>query len=151
LSFSFAFNAGTSWPPESFDNIFPFTGRLVTILNNNKNILQCLRFAVYASKRIIDAGLPARKGFVNNFFMPTQKLKSKTRVGSKEIKVYDEPRGLFQMLMENRELDKEYKDTLERQHALSTRWNFNRMSTSLFPLLCQRLVQTNRIQTQERE
>ncbi|MDR2447810.1 MAG: hypothetical protein LBD58_11095 [Treponema sp.] len=95
--------------------------------------------------------MPARKGFVNNFFMPTQKLKSKTRVGSKEIKVYDEPRGLFQMLMENRELDKEYKDTLERQHALSTRWNFNRMSTSLFPLLCQRLVQTNRIQTQERE
>jgi hypothetical protein len=26
-----------------------------------------------------------------NFFMPTQKLKSKTRVGSKEIKVYDGP------------------------------------------------------------
>jgi hypothetical protein len=28
---------------------------------------------------------------VLNFFMPTQKLKSKTRIGSKEIKVYDEP------------------------------------------------------------
>jgi hypothetical protein len=30
-----------------------------------------------------------------NFFMPSQKLKSKTRVGSKEIKVYDEPRSPF--------------------------------------------------------
>jgi hypothetical protein len=30
-----------------------------------------------------------------HFFMPTQKLKSKTRSGSKEIKVYDEPRSLL--------------------------------------------------------
>jgi hypothetical protein len=39
-----------------------------------------------------------------NFFMPTQKLKSKTRMGSKKIKVYDEPRSPFQRLMESREL-----------------------------------------------
>jgi hypothetical protein len=33
--------------------------------------------------------------------MPTQKRKSKTRVGSKEIKVYDEPSCPFQRLMEH--------------------------------------------------
>jgi len=39
-----------------------------------------------------------------NFFMPTQKLKSKTKVGSREIKVYDEPRSPFQRLTESAEL-----------------------------------------------
>jgi hypothetical protein len=47
-----------------------------------------------------------------NFFMPTQKLTSKTRVGSKEIKVYDELRSPFQRLLESRELSQERKDAL---------------------------------------
>jgi hypothetical protein len=33
--------------------------------------------------------------------MPAQKLKSKTRVGSQEIKVYDEPGSPFIWLAEN--------------------------------------------------
>jgi hypothetical protein len=50
--------------------------------------------------------------------MPTQKLKTKTRVGSKEIKVYDEPRSPFQRLMESGELSQERKDALATQCAL---------------------------------
>jgi hypothetical protein len=50
-------------------------------------------------------------GSLLNFFMPTQKLISKTRVGSKEINVYDEPESPFQRLMENGELPQEYKGT----------------------------------------
>jgi len=40
-----------------------------------------------------------------NFFMPTQKLKNKIRIGSKEIKVYDVPKSPFQWLMESRQTD----------------------------------------------
>jgi hypothetical protein len=42
-----------------------------------------------------------------DFFMPTQKLVSKTRVGSKEIRVYDEPRSPFLRLIESAELPQE--------------------------------------------
>ena len=47
-----------------------------------------------------------------NFFMPTQKLKSKTRIGSKEIKVYDEPKSPFQRLMESSKTPEKTKDLL---------------------------------------
>jgi hypothetical protein len=53
-----------------------------------------------------------------NFFMPTQKLLSKTRVGSKEIKVRDEPRSPYIRLMESTELSIEIKDSLKKQIAL---------------------------------
>jgi hypothetical protein len=53
-----------------------------------------------------------------NFFMPTQRLKSKTRVGSREIKVYDEPRSPFQRLSEYTALPQTYMDTLKAQCAL---------------------------------
>jgi hypothetical protein len=52
-----------------------------------------------------------------NFFMPTRKLKSKTRIGSKEIKVYDEPRSPFARLLESAELPHERKDSLSVQCA----------------------------------
>ena len=53
-----------------------------------------------------------------NFFMPTQKLKSKTRVGSKESKVYDAPRSSFQRLVESERVKQETKDVLAAQIAL---------------------------------
>ena len=53
-----------------------------------------------------------------NFFMPTQKLKNKTRIGSREIKVYDLPRSPFQRLSESAELPLEIKDALAAQCAL---------------------------------
>jgi hypothetical protein len=53
-----------------------------------------------------------------DFFMPAQKLTSKTRVGSKEIKVYDEPRGPFFRLIGSAELPLVCKDALKAQHAL---------------------------------
>jgi hypothetical protein len=45
-------------------------------------------------------------------FMPTQKFKSKTRVDSKETKVYNEPRSPFRRLLECAQLPREYKDSL---------------------------------------
>jgi hypothetical protein len=86
-----------------------------------------------------------------NFFMPTQKLKSKTRLGSKEIKVYDEPRSPFQRLMENGELPRKYKDTLERQCALYYPVELQQNVNKAILRLRQRLAQTNPIQTQEQE
>jgi transposase InsO family protein len=53
-----------------------------------------------------------------NFFMPSRKLKSKTRVGSKEIKVYDDPASPFQRLMESAELSQDAKDRLTELIAL---------------------------------
>jgi hypothetical protein len=53
-----------------------------------------------------------------NSFMPTQKLTSKTRVGSKKIRGYDEPRNPFQRLLESGELSRERKDALATQCAL---------------------------------
>jgi hypothetical protein len=54
-----------------------------------------------------------------DFFIPTQKLKSKTRVGSREIRVYDEPRSPFQRLVECGELSQECKDSLKAYGLLS--------------------------------
>ncbi|MDR2042128.1 MAG: DDE-type integrase/transposase/recombinase [Tannerella sp.] len=84
-----------------------------------------------------------------NFFIPTQKLKSKTRVGSKEIKVYDEPRSPFQRLMENGELPQAYKDTLAAQCALYNPVELQQNVNKAILRLRQRLAQVNRTQTQE--
>jgi hypothetical protein len=49
-----------------------------------------------------------------NFFMPTMKLASKVKVGSKEIKKYDTPRSPYQRLMESAALSPEVKAELTR-------------------------------------
>jgi hypothetical protein len=85
-----------------------------------------------------------------NFFMPTQKLKSKTRVGSKEIKVYDEPRSPFRRLLECAQLPRKYKDSFRAQCALYNPVELQQNVNKAILRLRQRLVQTNRIQTQER-
>jgi hypothetical protein len=84
-----------------------------------------------------------------NFFMPTQKLKSKTRVGSKEIKVYDEPRSPFQRLMECTALARERKDSLKDHCALYNPVELQHSVNKAILRLRQRLAQANRIQTQE--
>jgi hypothetical protein len=86
-----------------------------------------------------------------NFFMPTQKLKSKTRVGSKESKVYDEPRSPFQRLLECTELPQEYKDRLKAQCALYNPVLLQQNVNKAILRLRQRLAQVNRIKTQEQE
>jgi hypothetical protein len=49
-----------------------------------------------------------------NFFMPTMKLVSKVKVGSKEIKKYAAPRSPYQRLMESEALPPEVKAELAR-------------------------------------
>jgi hypothetical protein len=46
--------------------------------------------------------------------MPTMKLESKVKIGSKEIKKYDEPRSLYQRLLESEALSPEVKAELTR-------------------------------------
>jgi hypothetical protein len=53
-----------------------------------------------------------------NFFMPSQKLKSKIRIGSREVKTCDEPRIPFQRLLERVSPPPACRDTLKSQHAL---------------------------------
>jgi hypothetical protein len=86
-----------------------------------------------------------------NFFMPTQKLKSKTRVGSKEIKVYDEPSSPFQRLTENSRLPQAYKDTLNARCALYNPVELQQNVNKAILRLRQRLAQPNRIQMRKQE
>jgi hypothetical protein len=83
--------------------------------------------------------------------MPTQKLKSKTRVGSKEIKVYDEPRSPFQRLMEPTGPAQEIKDRLTEQIALYNPVGLQHNVNKAILRLRRRLAQANRINNKERE
>jgi transposase InsO family protein len=82
-----------------------------------------------------------------NFFMPTQKLKSKTRVGSKELKVYDEPKSPFQRLMESPETPENTKNALLAQIALYNPVELQHTVNKAIIRLRQRLAQSNRIIT----
>lgn len=47
-----------------------------------------------------------------NFFTPVMKLKSKTRIGGRIVKVHDEPKTPFERLLESQHLSQEEKQTL---------------------------------------
>jgi hypothetical protein len=49
-----------------------------------------------------------------DFFMPTMKLVSKVRIGSKEIRKYDEPVSLYHRLMNSPALTQEVKGNLQQ-------------------------------------
>jgi hypothetical protein len=83
-----------------------------------------------------------------NFFMPTQKLKSKTRVGSKEIKVYDEPKSPFQRLIESNVVPQKIKDVLPKRIALYNPVELQHNVNIAILRLRQRLAQGSRIKTQ---
>jgi hypothetical protein len=83
--------------------------------------------------------------------MPTQKLASKTRVGSKEVKAYDEPKSSFQRLMESAEAPQETKDTLQAQIALYNLVELQHNVNKAIMHLRQRLAQSNRIITKGQE
>ncbi|MDR2095093.1 MAG: hypothetical protein LBP76_06195, partial [Treponema sp.] len=51
-------------------------------------------------------------------FLPTKKLESKVKVGSKEIKNYDEPRSPYRRLLESNALPPEIKAELIRLYGL---------------------------------
>ncbi|MDR1985379.1 MAG: transposase, partial [Treponema sp.] len=53
-----------------------------------------------------------------NFFMPTMKLDSKVKGGSKEFKKYDAPRSPYQRLLESEALSSEVKAELTRSCGL---------------------------------
>jgi hypothetical protein len=79
-----------------------------------------------------------------NFFMPTQKPKNKARIGSKEIKVYDEPQSPFQRLIESAELPQGCPcDACALYNPVELQQHVNKA------ILRQWLAQINRIQTQE--
>ena len=80
-----------------------------------------------------------------NYFMPTQKLKSKKRVGSKEIKVYDEPKSPFQRLIESSQTPVETKKSLLAQIALYNPVELQHNVNKAIIRLRQRLAQSNRI------
>jgi hypothetical protein len=84
-----------------------------------------------------------------NFFMPTQKLKSKTRAGSKEIKVYDEPRSPFQRLTESAQLPRQIKNSLSAQAALYNPVELQHNVNKAVLRLRRRLDQLNRLNTAE--
>jgi transposase InsO family protein len=79
-----------------------------------------------------------------NLFMPTQKLKSKTRVGSKEIKVRDEPKSPFHRLMVSDVLPMKIKDSLSAQIALYNPVELQHNVNKAILHLRQHLAQLNR-------
>ena len=84
-----------------------------------------------------------------NFFMPSQKLKSKTRVGSKETKVYDEPKSPFQRLMESPHTPQKTKELLLGQIALYNPVELQHNGNKAIIRLRQRLAQLNRTTARE--
>jgi hypothetical protein len=82
-----------------------------------------------------------------NFFMPTTKLKSKTRVGSKETRVYDIPRSPYQRLMEMKGLPQKVRDALTAQYALYNPVQLQHTVNTAILRLRQRLAQGNRKKT----
>ncbi|MCL2289264.1 MAG: DDE-type integrase/transposase/recombinase [Bacteroidetes bacterium] len=84
-----------------------------------------------------------------NFFMPTQKLKSKTRIGSKEIKVYDEPISPFQRLMDSSQTPEKIKVLLLEKIALYNPVELQHNVNKAILRLRRRLAQSNRIITKE--
>ena len=84
-----------------------------------------------------------------NFFMPTQKLIRKTRIGSKEIKVYDKPISPFQRLSKSKEVQQEIKDSLSAQLALYNPVVLQHNASKAIVRLRQRLAQPNRIIAKE--
>jgi hypothetical protein len=83
--------------------------------------------------------------------MPTQKLKTKTRIGSKEIKVYDEPKSPFQRLIESQEVLQKTKDFLKRNIALYNPVELQHNVNKAILRLRQRLAQSNRTITKEQK
>jgi hypothetical protein len=81
--------------------------------------------------------------------MPAQKLKSKTRAGSKEINVYDEPRSPFVRLSERAGLPPEYKNALRDQISLYNPAELRQNVGSAVLRLRQRLAKANLVKTQE--
>ena len=79
-----------------------------------------------------------------NFFMPSQKLKSKTRIGSREIKVYDEQKSPFQRLMESAKTAQKIKDLLLQKIALYNPVELQHNVNKAIIRLRQRLAQSNR-------
>jgi hypothetical protein len=62
-----------------------------------------------------------------NFFMPTMKLVSKVKAGSRGIKKYDAPRSPCQRLMEPEALPPGVKTELARLCGLTIRCGYNTM------------------------
>ncbi len=79
-----------------------------------------------------------------NFFMPTQKLLSKTRIGSKEIKKYDEPKSPYQRLIDSQLPPQKTKDALHSQIALYNPVELQDNVNKAILKLMQRLAQPNR-------
>jgi hypothetical protein len=100
-------------------------------------------------ERALVAGIYTHLVPLLNFFMPTQKLKSKTRAGSKEIKVYDEPHSPFLRLMESAELPQETKNSLQKQIALYNPVELQHNTNKAILRLRQRLAQANRKTAQD--
>jgi hypothetical protein len=82
-----------------------------------------------------------------NFFMPTQKLIKKTRIGSKEIKVYDEPKSPFQRIMESSQVSQNIKNSLSAHIALYNPVELQHNVNKAILRLRQRLAQPNRFIT----
>jgi len=76
--------------------------------------------------------------------MPTQKLKSKTRIGSKETKSYDEPRSPYCQLMECPDLGQKLKDSLSDKIALYNPVQLQHNVNKAILRLRHRLAQANR-------
>ena len=52
----------------------------------------------------------------NNYFLPSMKLSQKTRIGSKVVKRYDEPKSPYQRLLESSSIDRRVKQRLRVEY-----------------------------------
>jgi hypothetical protein len=53
-----------------------------------------------------------------NFFLPVRKLKEKTRIGSKVIRVHDDPQTPYARVLASSQVSEEYKAQLRETYAM---------------------------------
>jgi hypothetical protein len=123
---------------------------MTTVSSNKKTARSSVNMPVMTGLRNSLSWPPSTSPLLN-FFMPTQKLKSKTRIGSKEIKVYNEPQSPFQRLIESNEVSHETKDSLRVHIALYNPVELQHNVNKAVMRLRQRLAQSNRIITRGQE
>jgi hypothetical protein len=86
---------------------------------NGAVVRRLVGYLRYDTERELEllAQLYQRARLVENFFYPSMKLKSKTRVGSKVRKRYDAPRSPYQRLMDSPHVTQQIKSRLMLQKA----------------------------------
>lgn len=86
---------------------------------NFTHVRELFGYDRYDFEELVDSMNEIYRNYFNilhNFFIPQQKLLEKTRVGSKYVKKYDEPKTPYQRLLNSKDISKYEKEKLRKRY-----------------------------------